>query len=47
MWRYNDDGEPSATAGRPIYGRRLARELRDMQIVVVRYFGGIKLGFLD
>lgn len=43
-WRYNDDGEPSSTAGRPIYGQILSHGLSDILIVVVRYFGGIKLG---
>ncbi len=40
VWRYNDDGEPSSTAGRPIYGQILSRELSDVLIVVVRYFRG-------
>lgn len=43
-WRYNDDGEPSSTAGRPIYGQLLSNGLSDILIVVIRYFGGIKLG---
>lgn len=44
VWRINDDGEPSSTAGRPIYGQILSAGLSDILIVVVRYFGGIKLG---
>ena len=43
-WRVNDDGEPSSTAGRPIYGQMLSAGLSDILIVVVRYFGGTKLG---
>ncbi|PIE84592.1 MAG: YigZ family protein [Bacteroidia bacterium] len=42
--RANDDGEPSGSAGRPILGVLLSRELRDVLVVVIRYFGGIKLG---
>ncbi len=43
-WRANDDGEPSSSAGRPILGQILSNDLSDILIVVVRYFGGIKLG---
>ena len=42
--RYNDDGEPSGTAGRPIFGQLQSFDLTNALIVVVRYFGGIKLG---
>lgn len=44
VWRMNDDGEPSSTAGRPIFGQIQSAGLSDILIVVVRYFGGIKLG---
>lgn len=42
--RDNDDGEPSNTAGKPILGQILSRNLTNTLIVVVRYFGGVKLG---
>ena len=43
-FRANDDGEPSNSAGMPIYGQIQSFELTNVLIVVVRYFGGIKLG---
>lgn len=43
-FRTNDDGEPSSTAGKPILGQIQAHDLTNILIVVVRYFGGIKLG---
>ena len=44
VFRANDDGEPSSSAGRPILGQIDSSGLSDVLIVVVRYFGGIKLG---
>ncbi len=44
VFRANDDGEPSNSAGMPIYGQIQSFELTNILIVVVRYFGGIKLG---
>jgi len=43
-YRINDDGEPSGTAGKPIHGQILSKDLTNILIVVVRYFGGVKLG---
>lgn len=43
-YRANDDGEPSNSAGKPIYGQILAKNLTNILMVVVRYYGGINLG---
>ena len=43
-FRFNDDGEPSNTAGKPIYGQIQAKDLTNVLLVVVRYFGGTLLG---
>ena len=44
IFRANDDGEPSSTAGKPILGQINSNNLTDILIIVVRYFGGIELG---
>lgn len=43
-YRVNDDGEPSGSAGLPIYGQIQSFEVTNILVVVVRYFGGVKLG---
>jgi len=44
VYRTNDDGEPSGTAGRPILNVLLSKDITDILVVVVRYFGGTLLG---
>lgn len=44
QYRANDDGEPNNSAGQPIYGQILSKEITNVLVVVVRYFGGTKLG---
>jgi len=44
MFRANDDGEPSSTAGKPILGQLRSHELTNALVVVVRYYGGVNLG---
>jgi len=43
-YRMNDDGEPAGSAGKPIYGQILSTGLSNVLVVVIRYFGGTKLG---
>lgn len=44
QWRFNDDGEPAHSAGTPIYHAIQSEDLWDVAVIVVRYFGGTKLG---
>jgi uncharacterized YigZ family protein len=44
IYRANDDGEPSNSAGQPIYGQIQSFNVTNILIVIVRYFGGVKLG---
>ena len=44
LFRYNDDGEPSGTAGLPIYNEILRKELFNVLVTSVRYYGGVNLG---
>lgn len=43
-YRVNDDGEPNNSAGMPIYGQLLSFDVTEILVVVIRYFGGVKLG---
>jgi uncharacterized YigZ family protein len=44
IYRVNDDGEPKNSAGQPIYGQIISKNITNILLVVVRYFGGTKLG---
>ena len=43
-YRSNDNGEPSGTAGKPILGQMVSADVSDLIILIIRYFGGVKLG---
>jgi uncharacterized YigZ family protein len=43
-YRYSDDGEPANSGGKPIYGQLLSFNITNIALIVVRYYGGIKLG---
>jgi len=44
LFRYSDDGEPNNSAGKPIYGQLLSFGVTNVSVIVIRYFGGTKLG---
>ncbi|MFW9770132.1 MAG: IMPACT family protein [Candidatus Thorarchaeota archaeon] len=44
VFKYSDDGEPTGTAGRPIYQAITGKDLTNVLVIVVRYYGGTKLG---
>jgi len=44
QYRFNDDGEPASTAGKPIFSAIEGKRLEHVMVVVTRYFGGVKLG---